>query len=131
MPSLFDDSEANEIPESEESEPAFSEEIVDDDLSAQFDKVSAAFGDDELEEEGSEFKLDDTEELENNVDEVSYALEEEPFVEEDEIENKPGPASASDLHTLFGYNSEENDEENNFDSSNIFEENFTGRRGFS
>ena len=59
MPSLFDDTEETEFEEPEESEPAFSEEIVDDDLSAQFDKVSAAFGEEvveEEEEEASEFK---------------------------------------------------------------------------
>ncbi|NQY80681.1 MAG: hypothetical protein HRT47_10240 [Candidatus Caenarcaniphilales bacterium] len=118
VPSLFDDT-----PEEEpQSEPAFSEEVVDDDLSAQFDRVSAAFNEVDSEEKTDEIDYSE-EEADNNSDEAYYGVEEsESETETGSINNEP--ASASDLHTLFGYNSEEDSAEEAFDSASIFDEDF-------
>ena len=120
--SLFDNFDTEEkVPE---SEPAFSEEILaEDELSAQFDKVSAAFDDDSLVDNQSYLSEDEAGETssesidyssESNSDEMGYLDEEE------------ADSSVNDLHTLFGDNNgSEADIDTTYENVDIFDENYT------
>ncbi len=117
-PNLFDDFPEEEV----QTEPAFSDEVVDEDLSAQFDRVSAAFNEDDSEEKTDTIDYSQ-EELENSSDEAYYGVDDDESVQESGSINS-APASSSDLHTLFGYSSDEDQTEEAFDSSSIFDEDF-------
>lgn len=113
---LHDEEEDNEDSDNEDSD---NEDSENEDLTAQFDRVSAAFTDNEEISEEIDHLQD---EQEDNKNEAFYGIDEEESDTKISSLNAD-PASSSDLHTLFGYNSDEDESEESFDSSSIFDDN--------